>query len=201
MATRCAAGGAGWKGCAADTGAPRTTGRRAGPAVTGVGMSVADVHAVLDALAGVRCRAWVGGGWGVDALAGRQTRSHRDLDLAIDADREAAALAALADLGYRVETDWRPVRVEVAAPGERWVDLHPVAIDDDGNGVQAGLHGATFLYPADGVVTGRIGGRAVECLSVAQQVLFHSGYPLTDRDRADVAVLQALARDGAAAHS
>jgi hypothetical protein len=32
---------------------------------------------VLDALSEARVRHWVGGGWGVAALAGRQTRQHR----------------------------------------------------------------------------------------------------------------------------
>jgi hypothetical protein len=44
-------------------------------------MDAADVIAVLDALDEAAVRHWVGGGWGVAALAGRQTRSHRDLDL------------------------------------------------------------------------------------------------------------------------
>jgi polyisoprenoid-binding protein YceI len=43
---------------------------------------------VLDALHRVGCRFWVEGGWGVDALVGRQTRPHRDLDIDIDADRQ-----------------------------------------------------------------------------------------------------------------
>src|SRR5436305_13032130 len=106
-------------------------------------MSAAEVLAVLDALAAAGCPAWIGGGWGVDALAGRQTRSHRDLDLAIDAAGETAALAALAARGYVVETDWRPVRVEVAAPPGRWVDLHPVAFGADGSGTQAGPDGTS----------------------------------------------------------
>jgi lincosamide nucleotidyltransferase A/C/D/E len=54
---------------------------------TAMGIDVADVLAVLDALAHAGCRAWVGGGWGVDALVGRPTRSHRDLDLAIEYPR------------------------------------------------------------------------------------------------------------------
>src|SRR3954467_1767547 len=134
------------------------------------GTSAAEVLRVLRALERARCRAWVAGGWGVDALAGRQTRPHRDLDLALDAGCEAAALNALAPLGYAVETDWRPVRVELAAPGERWVDLHPLVFDADGNGVQAGLDGATFTYPQECFVTGTIGGRTVGCLSAEQQL-------------------------------
>lgn len=37
-------------------------------------MSAIEVHTVLDALATVGCRSWIGGGWGVDALVGHQTR-------------------------------------------------------------------------------------------------------------------------------
>ena len=29
-------------------------------------------------------RVWIAGGWGVDALVGRQTRIHSDLELAVD---------------------------------------------------------------------------------------------------------------------
>jgi lincosamide nucleotidyltransferase A/C/D/E len=155
-------------------------------------MDVADVLAVLDALARAGCRAWVGGGWGVDALAGRQTRPHRDLDLAIDAHDEAPALAALERLGYAVETDWRPVRVELAAAPSRWVDLHPVAFDADGDGRQAGPDGGHFDYPRDGFVAGSIGGVRVPCLSVEQQLRFHTGYAPRDDDRHDLALLHEL---------
>jgi hypothetical protein len=48
-----------------------------------------------------------------------QTRLHRDLDLALDADNEAVALPALERRGYRLETDWRLVRVELVAGGPR----------------------------------------------------------------------------------
>lgn len=153
-------------------------------------MRADEVLRVLDALAPLRV--WVGGGWGVDALAGRTTRPHRDLDLAIDADDEAAVLAALHGLGYAVQTDWRPVRVELAAPGERWVDVHPVAFDDTGAGRQAGLDGSFFDYPAGCFVTGTIGGRTVRCLSVTQQLAFHEGYEPRAHDLADIEQLRSL---------
>ncbi len=95
-------------------------------------MLARSVLEVVSALSDAGCRAWIAGGWGVDALAGQQTREHRDLDLALDASGEEAALQALAALGYVIETDWRPARVELAAPGERWVDLHPVVFDASG---------------------------------------------------------------------
>lgn len=36
---------------------------------------------MLAVLGGAGADVWVGGGWGIDALVGRQTRQHRDLDL------------------------------------------------------------------------------------------------------------------------
>jgi lincosamide nucleotidyltransferase A/C/D/E len=154
--------------------------------------------AVLEALDAAGCRAWVGGGWGVDALAGRQTRPHRDLDLAVETERLAATLEALAALGYVVETDWLPNRIELhragraGSPGGR-VDVHPLTFGPDGDAVQAGLDGAVFRYPANGFVTGVIGGVRVDCLSRRLQVAFHAGYELRDVDRHDLGVLASLA--------
>jgi lincosamide nucleotidyltransferase A/C/D/E len=129
-----------------------------------LGMAASDVLAALDALASAACRTWVGGGWGVDALAGCQTRAHRDLDLAVDAEHEAAAIEALGRLSFKVETDWRPVRVELVAEASRWVDLHPVVFDAEGNGRQADVDGGHFEYPRDCFTVGSIGGVAVPCL-------------------------------------
>jgi lincosamide nucleotidyltransferase A/C/D/E len=152
-----------------------------------------EVVAVLEVLRDAGCRAWVGGGWGVDALAGRQTRPHRDLDLAVDAGHLDAGLAALQALGYTVETDWLPNRIELHRPGHGRVDMHPLTFGPDGGAVQAGLDGAVFRYPADGFVPGVIGGVRVGCLSLDLQVAFHQGYEPRDVDRHDLAVLDALA--------
>lgn len=157
-------------------------------------MDADEVHTVLDALAAAGCAAWISGGWGVDALVGHRTRPHRDLDLAIAAEHEPAALQALGRLGYVVETDWRPVRVEVVAEGRGRVDLHPVAFDEAGDGHQAGLDGHVFRWPKGCFTTGTIAGRPVGCISVEQQLVFHSGYEPRDVDRADLAVLRSLAR-------
>ena len=105
-------------------------------------MRADDVLQVLDALDRAGVRYWVGGGWGVAALAGRQTRQHRDLDLAVNAEDLCSCLSALSDLGYAAETDWLPVRMELAAPWARWVDVHPVRFGEDGHGHQAGRDGA-----------------------------------------------------------
>ena len=160
------------------------------------GMPAQEVHLVLDALRAAGFdRVWVGGGWGVDALVTRQTRPHRDLDLAVDVTTAALdqVLEVLAGRGYRVETDWRPVRVELAAPGSRWVDVHPLTFDQHGVGHQANVAGQQpFRYPPSGFGQGVIDGRAVDCLSVAQQLTFHNGYAPRDHDLLDIALLRAL---------
>ncbi len=149
------------------------------------GMPAGEVLAVLEALTGAGyARVWVAGGWGVDALVGNQSRAHRDLDLAVDVTDQPTgvdlteALAALGGRGYAVESDWRPSRVEVTASRWRWVDLHPVVFDERGIGWQADLAGlAPFSYPPEALTCGVIADRDVDCLSVGQQLRFHSGYP------------------------
>ena len=156
-------------------------------------MLLVDLLAVTEALRRAGIPHWVAGGWGVDALVGRQTRAHRDLDLAVDAERLDEAVALLRPLGYRPETDWLPVRLELVADGERWVDLHPVVFDAHGDGHQAGLNGTCFDYPAADLVLGRIDGRPLPCLSAARQRVFHSGYPPRAVDIHDLALLAGLA--------
>jgi lincosamide nucleotidyltransferase A/C/D/E len=157
-------------------------------------VELGEVVEVLAALAGRGCPAWVGGGWGVDALVGHQTRPHRDLDLAIDARWEWRAIAALARVGYQVQTDWRPVRVELSRPGAGWVDLHPVTFDDTGHGRQHDLDGGWFDYPAGCLTTGHLDRYPIPCLSIEQQIRFHTGYPPRDIDRHDLALLHQLTR-------
>jgi lincosamide nucleotidyltransferase A/C/D/E len=155
-------------------------------------MRAEDVIEVLDTLDGAGVRHWVGGGWGVAALAGRQTREHRDLDLAVDADDLDCCLRVLDQLGYAAETDWLPVRIELRAPGARWVDVHPVRFSADGHGRQPDLDGGHFDYPPAAFTTGSIGGRLVHCLSAQQQRRFRTGYEHRTQDIHDLAVLDAL---------
>jgi len=154
------------------------------------GVPLAEVLAVLQVLQAAGCRVWVAGGWGVDALVGRVTRAHRDLDLAVDAAGEDRAIRVLEHRGYTVETDWRPVRVELAAPDVGWVDLHPVAFDEAGYGRQADVDGGCFNYPPDAFSAGRLGGAEVPCLSREQQLRFHRGYPPRAVDLHDLRLLE-----------
>ncbi|MFJ7631584.1 nucleotidyltransferase domain-containing protein [Streptomyces sp. NPDC097595] len=150
-----------------------------------------DVLEILGLLREAGSEVWVGGGWGIDALVGRQTREHQDLDLMHRLEQEPAVLAALAAAGFAETLDWRPVRFVVADTTGRQIDLHPLVFGIDGGALQESLEpGKPFVYPTDCFVMGSVEGRTVPCLSAAQQVSFHQGYEPRDRDLHDMAQLR-----------
>jgi lincosamide nucleotidyltransferase A/C/D/E len=148
-----------------------------------------DVLAVLDRLRRQGVRAYVGGGWGVDALVGEQSRPHADLDVSFDAQHEERAIESLRRMGFGIVTDQRPVRLVMSDGAARTVDLHPVRFDHTGAGVQSGFGGAVFRYPPDGFTIGTIAGEEVPCFTAELQVRFHTGYEPTEKDRRDMRVL------------
>jgi aminoglycoside-2''-adenylyltransferase len=126
---------------------------------------------------------------------GRQTRPHRDLDVDLEAEFEGSALAVLADMGYAVETDWRPNRVELRAPGRGRVDLHPLVVDEDGSAKQAALDGGWHIFPSTFFAVGSLAGVPVPCVSLTAQRHFHTGYELRSTDIHDLAVLNEVDRE------
>lgn len=153
-------------------------------------MTAEDVLEILSALDGAQV--WIGGGWGVDALVGRQTRPHADLDLMHRQEQEPFVVEALAKAGFAETLSWRPVRFVVGDAGGREIDLHPLRFAADGSAAQSSLTDVPFRYPASAFVTGTIGGVVVPCLSVEQQVCFHQGYEPRERDLHDLAQLRLL---------
>ncbi|MCP2166740.1 nucleotidyltransferase domain-containing protein [Goodfellowiella coeruleoviolacea] len=155
-------------------------------------MTAATVLRVLELLRAADVAVWIAGGWGIDALVGRQTRTHEDLDLLHNVEHEDRAVQVLADNGFRLTLDLRPVRFVLTGPGAAQLDLHPLAFAPDGSAVQAADDaGGTFDYPAECFVTGRIGRTEVPCVSTAQQIHFHQGYQPRARDLHDMAQLRA----------
>jgi lincosamide nucleotidyltransferase A/C/D/E len=155
-------------------------------------MRVGEVVQLVVALDRAGIRYWLGGGWGVDALHGEATREHRDLDLAVDVDTFEVARRTLEAMGFSAETDWLPVRLEMAGGPGGWVDLHPIRFTNDGDGVQEGLDGGTFAYPAADLVVGNLDGRDVPCISIRLQREFHAGYDPRPQDRHDLNILDHL---------
>jgi lincosamide nucleotidyltransferase A/C/D/E len=160
-----------------------------GPLPPLAGTDLPEVRRVLDALQEAGCRYWLEGGWGVDALVGHQTRPHRDIDIDLDARHEQVALDVLDRLGYTIETDWRPNRVELAAAGRGWVDLHPLTVRSDGSAVQAALDGGFHVFPSTYFTVGSLDGAAVPCVTAAAQRAFRQGYVARPADTHDLTVL------------
>jgi lincosamide nucleotidyltransferase A/C/D/E len=131
---------------------------------------------------------WVDGGWGVDALLGEQTRDHSDLDLVVHRAHLAQARRVLQQLGFAVLRDWLPNAIALQDAAGREVDLHPVDPTADGGGDQIQLDGTTRWHYSP-PVAGVIGGQAVHCCPVADQLLCHLGYEPRQSDYADMRLL------------
>jgi lincosamide nucleotidyltransferase A/C/D/E len=156
-------------------------------------MSVADVGAVLDCLDRAHIDAWLDGGWGVDALLGRQTRSHNDLDLLVRTVDVARIQESLGNLGFRRVEGGSDFNFVLRDAQGHEVDVHAVRFDDDGLGIYRMENGVDWMFPAGGFDgRGSVGGRDVECLTAHVQMLTHSqGYEPSETDFHDMRLLNA----------
>jgi len=147
-----------------------------------------DLYARIESL-GVNI--WIDGGWGVDALLGRQTRPHEDIDIVVEQTHIAKLRSFLENRNYRdVERDdtsaWNFV---MGDDGGHRVDFHVIVVDQDGNGLYGPVEKGD-MYPADALKgEGTIDGHHVRCISPAWMVKFHSGYELHQKDYQDVSAL------------
>jgi len=130
-------------------------------------------------------QATLDGRWGVDALLGRETRAHEDLDLVVALSDVPRIQEALRQLGFALHEDHLPVRFVLRRDGEQ-LDFHTVSFDPEGGGVQPQPGGGSFRYPPEGFVLGRVKGESVPCISARVQVLCHLGYTPTAKDARDV---------------
>jgi lincosamide nucleotidyltransferase A/C/D/E len=143
------------------------------------------VLALMDDAADAGPRCWIAGGWGIDALLGRQTRRHYDLDLVIsdtpdDKERIGQVLT---------RARFRP-DVTQFNPGQPMPTCH-VWRDDWGCTVEVlpvALDGPPFDQP---FAHGTIGGQEVPCLSASLQFALHEGYDVRSIDEADMDALRA----------
>ena len=184
-----AAGGVGGGGTG-DHGGTGSTGGTGG-AVGEAGMPAEEVLAVVDWLEARGAVHVITGGWAVDALVGRATRPHRDLDVIVEAGACDQLSQWLRGRGYQVVVDWLPIRVELRR-GRCGVDLHPMKVDGRGDGVQAGFGTQVFEHRAADRTRGRIGGRRVVVATAARLMELHRGYEPRPEDLHDIALLRRL---------
>jgi lincosamide nucleotidyltransferase A/C/D/E len=157
-----------------------------------VAVTVADVLSIVACIEKAGIRIWLDGGWGVDALVGRETRRHGDLDAVIELNESDAILTVLAQLRFRLVLDDRPTRFVLADELGRRIDFHPLVFDREGNGMQigAGAGGGDATYPAEGLTgVGAINGHRVACLKPELLLRHHTGYEPQDKDRHNVRLL------------
>jgi lincosamide nucleotidyltransferase A/C/D/E len=103
------------------------------------------------------------GGWGIDALVGRQLRTHADLDLLADEKDFESAISALENLGYR---PWN--QTSASGPiGELHVFSAAQTFRDTSLRVVE-LHAVNLRQVCS--VTGSVAGREVHCLPARHQL-------------------------------
>jgi lincosamide nucleotidyltransferase A/C/D/E len=148
---------------------------------------------------------WLTGGWGIDALLGKQTRPHKDLDVIVLLDDIVRIRKLLEGDGYRLKDLWSEDKVVIdphgtetstafvmAHPDDREVDLHAIVLDDRGNGIPAWNHDEGWNFATEDLAgEGVIAGVAVHCLSAQIQAICHTGYELPDYQVRDMELLQA----------
>jgi lincosamide nucleotidyltransferase A/C/D/E len=129
---------------------------------------------------------YIDGGWGVDALLGRQTRRHSDLDIAVEHKDVPKIRALLEARNYKdvPRDDTRDCNFVLGDEQGHLIDFHSYIFDSDGN-VIFGVE-----YPFDSLKgTGSIDGFPVKCITPEWMVKFHSGYNLDENDYQDVKLL------------
>ena len=153
-----------------------------------------DLMKVIELFENTGITYWLDGGWGVDILAGKQTRIHRDIDINFDAQHTEKLLNVLLNLGYKIDTDWKPVRIELYSDELGYLDIHPFVLNEDGTSKQADLEGGWYEFEKDYFGSAFFEGKTIPCISLKGQRVFHSGYELRDKDKHDISILESLSK-------
>ena len=143
-----------------------------------------------------------GAGWlGVDALLGRVTRAHKDLDLLVQISDLSRYSQIVQSHGFQRKLEWSeslPIRVDTVQFDSAFVDAHRDGreidvhvVDADREGAVVQFHTDPWPLPRDAVSgVGAIGGVKVLCVSQAAQLAMHTGHALPEKHREDVRLLQ-----------
>jgi lincosamide nucleotidyltransferase A/C/D/E len=154
-------------------------------------MDSSSLLAVIGLLEADGIDVWLDGGWGVDALLGRQTREHDDLDLVVELDDASRIIELLSGPGYALVAGTPPKSFVMVDTRGHQVDVHPVTAETEGGGVYQMDDGREWVYPAEGFTgRGSVEGKPTRCLSPEVQVLVHAGYELTDKDYRELYLLR-----------
>jgi len=134
---------------------------------------------------------WIDGGWGVDALLGKQTRPHTDLDIVIQRQDLQKVLELLRKRGYQnVErADTRSWNFVLGDDRGHEIDFHVIVFDNDGNGIYGTVENGE-MYPVGSLLgIGNINGNSVRCISPECIVKFRTEYKLSEIDFKNISAL------------
>lgn len=149
-------------------------------------MTAKDALAILQLFETNQIELHLDGGWGVDALLGKQTRPHADLDIVVQHKHVPHLRKLLEVHGFKEiprDDSWECNFVLEDARGHQ-VDVHSCTFDPAGNNIFG------VAYPFDSLTgTGTINSHPVKCISPEWLVRFHTGYSLDDNDYHDVKLL------------
>ncbi len=161
-----------------------------------------DVLVVVTALRVAGIETWLAGGWAVDAIVGKSTRRHKDLDLLVPEHSVEDVAPCLARLGFELirQTDlgsgyWMPVRFLFRDSLGHYVDVHPIRMVDGSLHAVRGP-GSLTLPLTVALTSGHVNNHAVPCLSPAAQLAFKFGYAWDGDDVRDAEVLRRYAQGG-----
>jgi lincosamide nucleotidyltransferase A/C/D/E len=128
----------------------------------------------------------IDGGWGVDALLGKQSRFHNDLDIAIPHKDVPKLRKTLAEKGFSeiLRDDSRDCNFVLQDKAGNQLDVHSFTFDENGNNI----YGVAYL-PEHLTGKGTINGFLVKCIPPEWMVKFHTGYELDENDFHDVKAL------------
>lgn len=132
---------------------------------------------------------WIDGGWGIDALLGKQTRPHKDLDIAINHNDKPKLRKLLEERGYKDidrddTSDWN----FVLGDGKHEVDVHTFLFDDKGNNIYG------TAYPKESLTgDGLIHGQSVKCIPAEWVVRFHAEAKYIPKEK-DIKDVQAICK-------
>lgn len=147
---------------------------------------------ILDFFESIEVSYWLDGGWGVDILTGQQNREHRDIDIDFDAKYTENVILQLKKIGYVVDVDWMPSRMELKHDKYGYLDIHPIDFNSDGSITQADPQGGKYIFQREWFSSTKYKGREIPCISKEAQLLFHSGYELKEKDYFDINNLNSI---------
>lgn len=150
-------------------------------------VTLQDVQQFLQLASKMGITLYLDGGWGVDALLGRQTREHNDVDLFAEGAQYASFVQEIKSLGFaelltEYTTEDHTVWQDAAG---RLIDLHRFCKKDEKTILYDGMEFPSTVFSGKGSV----GGMEVSCINACDQVAFHLGYEHDEKDVQDVLLL------------